>query len=297
MLDVRRLRVLHHIAAHGSLAAAARALSFTPSAVSQQLSALEREVGTPLLERSRRGVRLTDAGLALVGRTETILGELARAEADLQAVADRRTGVVRIGAFPSAGLGLVPRALVLSGERHPGVELRLIELEPEESLPLLRLGELDVAVVFECDHVPLPFDAGVERELLLREPMLLVDAGRRAGGRVDLAGLAERAWIAPPPGSAIHAFTVRVCQAAGFEPRISSIWSDFRVVQALVAAGLGVAFVPELAVLRQAGVAARRVHGDPGRRILTAWRPGGARAALVEGVVDALRDAAASEGG
>jgi DNA-binding transcriptional LysR family regulator len=126
--------------------------------------------------------------------------------------------------------------------------------------------------------------------------MLVVDAGDRRSGPVDLGTLADRAWIAPPPGSAIHAFTVRACQAAGFEPRISSIWTDFRVVQTLVAAGLGVAFVPELAVLPQDGLVARPVSGDPGRRILAAWRSGSAGAPLVEAVVDALREAAAAEG-
>lgn len=298
MLDVRRLRILHQVAVHGSLAAAARSLAFTPSAVSQQLGALEREAGVALLERDGRGVRLTDAGSALVARTETILGELARAEADIAAVSESRAGVLRIGAFPSAGFGLVPAAVVLLAASFPAVELRLVELEPEESLPRLRLGELDLALVFECDHVPLRLDAGFETETLAREPMLLIDAlepGAPDDPRptaVDLAGVAGRAWIAPRPGSAIHEFTLRACQAAGFEPRIASIWNDFRVVQTLVATGLGVAFVPRLAISPNPSVRMDIVRGAPGRRIVAAWRAGTAREPLVEAVAQALRTAA-----
>jgi DNA-binding transcriptional LysR family regulator len=352
MLDVRRLRVLHQVAVHGSLAGAARALAFTPSAVSQQIAALEREVGMPLLERLGRGVQLTDAGAALVERTEAILGELARAEADLAAVSERRAGVLRIGAFPSSGYGLVPAAVLELSERFPGVELRLVELEPEESVPLLRLGELDLAIAFECDYVPLTLDAGFEAVTLDSEPMLLIDSKehskersdaqrtaqpaaeahrparsglyersdaqrtgkvdrevRRAadgeagrGGSaigeadryddeadglarpLDLADVAERSWIVPNPGSAIHEFTVRACQAAGFEPRIASVWNDFRVVQTLVAAGLGVAFVPRLALSDAPPVSARPVRGEPSRRILAVWRAGTARAPLAEAV-------------
>jgi DNA-binding transcriptional LysR family regulator len=297
MLRVQRLRVLHEVAVHGSLAGAARALAFTPSAVSQQLTALEREAGVPLLERSRRGVRLTDAGRALVERTEVILGELARAEADLAAIGERRGGLLRVGGFPSAGLRLVPEAILEFAASHPGVELRLVELEPEESLPRLRLGELDLTLAFECDYVPLALDGGIEQETLFSEPMLVLDARGARTGTVDLRELESRTWIAPNPGSAIHEFTVRACQAAGFEPRITSVWNDFRVVHRLVAAGLGVAFVPRLAVSHEAEVVVRPVAGRPGRRILAAWRPGTARAPLVDALRTAFRAAARAGAG
>ena len=297
MLGVHRLRVLHEVAVHGSLAGAARALAFTPSAVSQQLTALEREAGVPLLERSRRGVRLTDAGRALVERTEVILGELARAEADLAAIGEQRAGLLRVGGFPSAGLRLVPEAILEFAAGHPGVELRLVELEPEESLPRLRLGELDLTLAFECDYVPLSLDGGVEQETLFSEPMLLLDARGARTGTVDLRELETRPWIAPDPGSAIHEFTVRACQAAGFEPRITSVWNDFRVVQTLVAAGLGVAFVPRLAVSAEPDVVVRPVAGRPSRRILAAWRPGTARAPLVDALRTAFRAAARTGAG
>jgi DNA-binding transcriptional LysR family regulator len=310
MLDVRRLRILHQVAVHGSLAAAARALAFTPSAVSQQIAALEREAGVPLLERLGRGVRLTDAGAALVARTEAILGELARAEADLAAVSERRAGTLRIGAFPSAGLGLVPAAVRELSVRFPGVELRLVELEPEQSLPRLRLGELDLALVFECDYVPLTLDASFAAETLGSEPMLLIGAADTSYARVDemgpvrehagglrqrpldLAEVADHSWIVPTPGSAIHEFTLRACQAAGFEPRIASVWNDFRVVQTLVAAGLGLAFVPRLALSDAPPVEVRRVRGEPRRRILAVWRSQTARTPLVEAVTETLREVA-----
>ena len=293
MLDVRRLTVLREVALHGSLAAAARALAFTPSAVSQQVSALEREAGVPLIERSRSGVELTDAGRALVARTESILAELSGAQADLEAIVARRSGVLRIGAFPTAGFELVPAAIVAFAAQYPGVELRLVELEPELSLPRLRLGELDLAVAFECDYVPLPLDSGFEQETLFREPMLVLCQKRRvdADEPLDLRELAGQSWIAPDPGSTIHEFTVRICQAAGFEPAIASIWNDFRVVRVLVSAGVGVAFAPQIAATPTQGVVAREIQGSPGRRVFAAWRPGTARAPLVEALIGAFRAA------
>src|SRR5947207_6037890 len=141
MLDVRRMRVLREVATQGSFSAAAEALSYTQSAVSQQIAALEREAGTKLVERSARGIRLTDAGEALVRHTEAVLANLAEAEAELEALAGVRGGRVRLASFPSAGSAIIPQAIANFSSRHPAVELKLIEAEPTDSLPRLRSGE------------------------------------------------------------------------------------------------------------------------------------------------------------
>src|SRR5881394_3479260 len=143
MLDVRRMRILREVAARGSFSAAAEALAYTQSAVSQQIAALEREVGTKLVERNARGIRLTDAGEALVRHTESVMANLAEAEAELEAIAGIRGGRVRLASFPSAGSAIVPQAIANFRSRHPGVELNLSEAEPQDSLPRLRAGELD----------------------------------------------------------------------------------------------------------------------------------------------------------
>src|ERR671927_1234584 len=150
MLDVRRMRVLREVALQGSFSAAAEALSFTQSAVSQQIAALEREAGTVLVQRSARGVRLTEAGEALVRHTDAILARLAEAEAELEAIAGLRGGRLRLAAFESAGSTLMPLAIAAFRERHPAVELSMTLAEPEDSLPQLRAGELDLALTFDA---------------------------------------------------------------------------------------------------------------------------------------------------
>src|SRR4051794_20342317 len=146
MLDVRRLRVLREVAAKGSFSAAAESLANTQSAVSQQIAALEREAGTVLVDRSARGVRLTDAGAALVRHADVILARLADAETELEAIAGLRGGRLRIASFPTAGASLMPVAIARFRERHPGVELSMDLAEPPEYMPRLRGGEWDIAV-------------------------------------------------------------------------------------------------------------------------------------------------------
>ncbi|HET7572041.1 MAG TPA: LysR substrate-binding domain-containing protein [Gaiellaceae bacterium] len=294
MINVGRLLVLREVALRGSLAAAARSLSFTPSAVSQQLAALEREIGVPLLERQGRGVRLTDAAWALVGRSEAILAELASAEADIQAIKLGRSGTLALGAFPTAGALLVPAAIRTFAADHPDVKIELTELEPEESLPMLRRGELDVVVASEYDLVPLEA-VGYEQRTLLHEPMLLVHGPARArlADPVRLTDLRGERWIAPPAGTAIFQLTVRACENAGFEPEIASTWTDFQVVQSLAAENLGVAFVPSLALTpRREGVGVRRTRPALKRRVFLAWRTGTAREPLIASMSRAFRAAA-----
>src|SRR3954452_3231560 len=156
MLDVRRLRVLREVAARGSFSAAAESLAYTQSAVSQQIAALEREAGTRLVERNARGVRLTDAGRALVDHADVILARLADAEAELEAIAGLRGGRLRLAAFPRAGASPVPAAIAGFPQRPPGVERTLEPAEPAPGLAKLRVGEVDIALDIAVAFRPLP---------------------------------------------------------------------------------------------------------------------------------------------
>ena len=173
MLDVRRLRVLHAVSAYGSVTAAAAALGYSAPAVSQQLAALEREVGMRLTERAGRGLELTPAALILVGHTDALLARLEAAEADLAALRDQIAGRVALAAFPSAAANLVPAAWAALAASAPQVRLDLTEMEPEESLPAVLRGETDVAVAHEYDLLPRPLDPLFERRELFRDPVLV----------------------------------------------------------------------------------------------------------------------------
>src|SRR3954465_8175735 len=171
MLDVRRMRVLREVAVRGSFSAAAEALSFTQSAVSQQIAALERETGTILVQRSARGVRLTESGEALVRHADAVLSRLAEAEAELEAIAGLRGGRLRMAAFESAGATLMPLAIADFRERHPAVELSMTLGEPEDTEPQLKSGDLDLALGFGSRDGD---DDGIERRFLVEDPMFLV---------------------------------------------------------------------------------------------------------------------------
>jgi DNA-binding transcriptional LysR family regulator len=241
MLDVRKLRLLRELARRGTIAAVAEALTYTPSAVSQQLTALEREADVPLLERTGRRVRLTPAANGLVERTESILALLQQASAELAEAASVLTGTLRIGVFPSAVSPILTPAIVALSTDHPGLELMVTELDPASVPDALREERLDVALVQEYDHVPAASDPGLETEPLLEETVHL--AALTAG---PLSARREAPWVAGTPGTLCHTLTVRACEAAGFTPRIRHHADDFGAVLALVAADQGVAFVPDL---------------------------------------------------
>src|SRR3954447_4812702 len=176
MLDVKRMRVLREAAARGSFSGAADALSYTQSAVSQQIAALEREAGAVLVERSARGVRLTDAGSALVVHADAILARLDAAERELEAIAGLRGGHLRLVAFPSAGASIMPLAVAEFRRRHPAVELTLEPAEPAEAMDALRGGRCDVALSLEASFEPFA-DAAIAKTPLLDDPMFLVLPG------------------------------------------------------------------------------------------------------------------------
>jgi molybdate transport repressor ModE-like protein len=299
MLDVRRMRVLRAVAEHGSIASAARALAFTPSAVSQQVAALEREAGVALVERGPRSVRLTDAGRALVAHTDGILASLEAAEADIHAIAGLRAGILRLASFPTAYATVMPAALVEFRRRHPAVELTLTEADSEPSLARVKSGELDLALVYEYDFVRLPHDDALVHVDLFHDPIrVLVPRNHPAARRraIRLEQLADDAWVTSTPRSSCHEFVTRACEAAGFSPRIGFESDNYTVWQGLVASGVGVALAPDLALNSvHPDVAVRPVALQPlKRRVLAVHRVGGLSPAIAA-MLDVLLHTAVRE--
>ncbi|GAA0656244.1 LysR family transcriptional regulator [Kitasatospora atroaurantiaca] len=249
MLDVRRLRLLRELAHRGTIAAVAGSLSFSPSAVSQQLSVLEREAGVPLLERTGRRVALTPAGQGLVRHAEAVLDRLEQATAELAGARQGLAGPLRIGTFPSAARAVIPAALTTLLREHPGLEPMVSELDSAAVADALRAGELDIALVHDHDFAPGPEEPGVETRPLFTEAMYLASATPGGPAGTDTAVLGhwrEAPWIVATPRTLCHAMAVGACQAAGFIPRIRHRIDDFATMLALVAAGQGVALVPQL---------------------------------------------------
>jgi DNA-binding transcriptional LysR family regulator len=299
MLDVKRMRVLREVAQRGSFSAAADALAYTQSAISQQVAALEREAGTRLVERSARGVRLTDAGQALVQHADAILSRLADAEAELEAIAGLRGGRLRMASFESAGATLMPLAIATFRKRHPAVELSLLQAEPAESLPKLKSGELEIALTFDPNDVSSPSGESIEHVHLLDDPLYLALAPDHplANKRtLRLGDLAAEAWIEGTANCACAAMTRRACERAGFVPRIAFESDDYAAIQGFVAAGVGVALVAELALttVRDDIVIRSLGRETPVRRIFAAALDGGYRSPATAAMLEILSDVAAN---
>ncbi len=280
MLNVPRLKVLKEVAYEGSFSAAAAALSYTQSAVSQQIAALEAETGMALLERHPRGVSLTAAGQTLVGHAEGILARVEAAEASLSAIAGLRGGRLRVASFPTAGATLMPLAIAMFRTSYPEVELTLAEGEPEEITPRLRAGQLDLALLFEfAGETPLQED--MTRTHLLEDPMYLAlprEHPLAAKERLRLQDLDGEAWVQTSSSSPCARHVVRSCHAAGFEPRVAFESDDYQTVEGLVAAGVGVALIPELALsVVRADILIRALSPAPPVRQVIAATPAGAR--------------------
>lgn len=299
MLDLRRLRVLRSVVRTGSVRAAAAQLGYTPSAVSQHVTALERETGSVLLEKAGRGVRPTDAALLLAKVADDVLDRLADAESQLAALRAGRTGRLHLTSFPSAGAALVPPAVAAFRRAFPDVELVLGVAEPDEALPALRGGDVDVAVVVE-PHPPeaLPEDDLTRVHLLDDAYSVLLPPGHPLahGDDVDLADLATEPWVgtASAPGHCQQA-ALDACRAAGFTPTYAVEADEYPTTTGFVAAGLGVALVPGLARGFATGrVVAKPVRGaQPVRHVYAAARATRAGEPVVRGALDALIGAAA----
>ncbi|WP_028923258.1 LysR family transcriptional regulator [Pseudonocardia acaciae] len=241
MVTLVQLRVLEAVRRHGSVTSAAKELLYTQPAVSHHLSRLEAQTGAMLLQRVGRGIRLTEAGHLLADRAAEIIGRVDSAAAELSTLVGLNAGRVRVAGFSSAMSSLVPRAAAVLARRHPGLELGLTDTHPEDALRQLRAGEVDVAVIFRYDDTA-PEEDGVRLVHLLDDPVFLLTAD--GGG--TLAEHRDGPWIAGCERCRAH--LVRMCEQAGFSPRLAFVTDDMVVMQSLVAAGMGVTTIPGLAL-------------------------------------------------
>jgi DNA-binding transcriptional LysR family regulator len=289
VFDAARLRVFREVVRCGSLSAAAEALSFTQPAVSRQIAALEREAGAQLLERTPRGIRLTEPGRILLGHAEVILDRMATAHAQVQSVASLAAGRLRIGSFPTANATVVPRAIAAFAREHPEVELSLVEAITPQAVAWLRSGEVDVAVV---THYPELDDHEVEIVDLVEDEMLVaLPCGHPLARKpkLRLRDLRDETWI-ESIGGAGHPPLLTAALANGFQPRIRFGAEQWLAKQGLVAAGVGVTLIPGLAVATlHEDIVLRSLGADAPRRRVVAVLPAGYRSPAVAPFVELLR--------
>ncbi|MFC8343144.1 LysR family transcriptional regulator [Streptomyces sp. NPDC057280] len=296
MIDLRRLHVLRAVAHYGTVTAAARALHFTPSAASQQIRQLARDLGVDLLEPQGRGVRLTPAAESLLTHADAIQARWEQAELDLRAERGAPAGPLRVSGYPVAiSVLLAPMAVRLQ-QRYPRLAVRIREAQVPESFDLLFEGEVDLAIVEATPSNPPLSDARFDQRPLLDDPFdLVVPAGHPLAGRdrVDLAEAAREDWIAPMPESPCHTHVISACGEAGFSPEVVHQAVDWNVTAQLVAHRLGVALIPRLAQLTpDLPIARVPCTRDPHRRFLTCTRRGGHERPAVEAALTELRELA-----
>ena len=301
MLDVYRLRLLRELDRRGTLAAVARALSYSPSAISQQLSQLEAETGVTLLEPVGRGVRLTPLARLLVTHTEVILERLEEAEAELRAAATEVRGTLRVASFQSVLFALIPTAVTQLAKRHPGLRL---EITHEQAIPAfdgLLAHEFDLVLGEEYPGVAFPPVTGARTQLLARDELFLVlpshgphavDAAA-VGLPFRLADLAGVPWVLDPPETAPGAWARNACREAGFEPDVRYAGSDLMFEILLAERGHAASVIPGLLLSAVPRPAARiqRIPGRPHRRLTTGVRAGAAGQPAIRALREALRQA------
>ena len=297
MLDVKRLRILREVANLGSFSAAADAMYLSQSAVSQQVATLEKEVGMKLLDRTNGGPRLTEAGRVLVAHADAVICRLEEAEHELSALVGLEGGSLRLISFASASATILTRAVSAFTARHPEVEVRLAEGEPEDGVPALRRGDYDLAVVFDYPSTPLEVGRDVELTHLLTEHMYLaMPADHPLAGspalEVNLADFADTAWLSGTCASSCQELVKSFCREAGFEPKIAYESDDYSVLQGLVAAGLGVTLLPDLVAVStlRSDVALVPIAPEaPERRIWAATRSAGSRSPATDAMLATLQ--------
>ncbi|CAL9360554.1 LysR family transcriptional regulator [Streptomyces sp. enrichment culture] len=297
MIEARRLHILRAVADHRTVTAAAAALYLTPSAVSQQLAALEQETGHRLVERGAKGVRLTPAGEILLHHTHAVMAQLERAEAELAAYGSGSAGTVTVASFATGIAEVVAPAVAGIARSAPGIRIRVQDAEGDASLPMVLDRQVDVAVAVEYRGAPSADDPRLTHLPLYAEPFdAVVPVGHRLAdaAEVPLAELAKDPWIGPYPGNPCHDVVVLACEHAGFQPRMEHSSDDFRAVVALAAADVGVALVPRSALRGTdlTGVVVRPVDAAPTRRVFAAVRRGAEEHPLIRPVLDALGEAA-----
>jgi DNA-binding transcriptional LysR family regulator len=304
VLDLKRLRLLRELSDRGTIAAVADALQFTPSAVSQQLAMLEREAGVPLLERAGRGVRLTDPALVLVEHADALLERAALAEADLAAAAGTVAGRGRIAGFQSVMLRIALPAMQALARDAPRLRCELVEAEPEQSLPALAVGDVDLVLGDEWQHRPRQLPTALERHDLLLDPVHVILPARHRLARhhreaVPLAELAQEAWATGHAAMGWEEMTQGTCrELGGFDPDIRYRANDATISLALVAHGLAVTLLPDLVVPgNHPGVVLRAIaEGPVHRTIFAATRAADAARPSIRALLGAVRAAAAATG-
>ena len=300
MHDLRLLTVLREVALRGSFSAAAEALAYTQPAVSQQIARLEKQVGVKLIEREPRGIRLTPAGEVLVRHTERVMAQLAAADEELQEVATMARGRLRIGSFATAAGTIVPRAVAAFRHLRPAIEVDISLLEPEESVPAVRRGDIEIAITEEGGFSGDTDTTGLEVEHLLDDHMwvsLPADHPLATRHAIELSELRDEDWMfACLTGTCADSNVVlRACQDAGFQPRIAYQSDDYFAIQGLVASGMGVALIPGLGLAStRDDVAVRPVKGRPPyRRVAAITAAGATTGGAIPTMLECLRDAGA----
>jgi len=293
MFDLKRLRVLREVAECASFSAAAESLYVSQSAISQQVSALEAEVGVPLLLRLRSGPVLTEAGALLVSHADAALCRLEQAERELAELSGLGSGMLRLISFGSASATIVTRSAAKFRDRFPEVRLTLTEAEPEEAIPALKRGSTDLAIVYDFETHPFEQDPDLVMTHLLDEEMhlaLAADHPLAAAPSISLDQLAEERWLCGTSGGSCRQLTVGSCERAGFLPDISYESNDYTVMQALVAVGMGVTLLPDLALMmRNPDIAVVDVVPEPPvRRVWAATLCAGSRSSATEAMVETL---------
>ncbi len=296
MLDVKRLRILREVASSGSFSGAADSLYLSQSAVSQQVATLEKEVGMPLLERTRSGPKLTDAGRALVTHTDAVICRLEEAERELAAIAGLEGGRLRLVSFPSASATVVTRAVSSFRDRYPNVELQLAEAEPEDSVPALKRGEYDVALTYDYALIAEDDeDRDIERRLLLEEEQqVALPHGHPLAkqSKVSMEDLAGEDWVIGVSSGTCRNHLIALCRTAGFEPKISFESDDYHVLFGLVTAGVGLTLVPDLALGGREPEFELRplLPTAPMRRVWATVLAEGSRAPATDAMLDVLAE-------
>jgi DNA-binding transcriptional LysR family regulator len=302
MLDVRRLRLLRELAARRTVTAVAEALSYTPSAVSQQLAALERDAGVPLIERVGRGVQLTEAGQRLVGHADAIIARLEAAEADLARGTGEVSGTVRVASFQTAAHALVIPAIGPLEARHPDLQFEVVQADAESALPALRLGDIDMVLAEEYDHAPRPRDPALEQRELCRDALVFavpVDHPAAQQEQIAFADLRDDEWAGGEVGTAWNDMIERACRSlGGYEPDVRHNVDDVRLILHLVAGRGAVGLVPALGLHNEIEGYVWRppADGPLDRRIFTAVRRGTADRPALQAVRDALAEQARALG-
>jgi DNA-binding transcriptional LysR family regulator len=247
VLDVRRLRLLRELALRGTVAEVAEALHQSPSSVSQQLAVLEREAGTPLLQKAGRRLQLTPQGELLVAHTEAVLARLEEAETDLGRSVGEAAGTVRVAVFQSAALALLPATLHLVTARHPRLRVSVTQREPETALRDTFARDFDLVVAEQYPGHAAPRHAGLDRVPLTEDALrLAVPPGPDWAGVDSLAAAADRPWVMEPRGAASRHFAEQACRTAGFEPDVRYETADLQAHVALIESGHAVAVLPDL---------------------------------------------------